>query len=140
MSRACYQAPVEHGRHRSLRRALAEALLAVQLVLFVLGGAFVVRAPAHTAHRAAIAAYAGAGGDGTSISSASEGRLERIARARRDRGERGGGPPPLALVLTQSALTVAPASLDGSQAIAIATVSYRRLPSVVHGPRGPPHA
>jgi hypothetical protein len=121
------------------KRVLAHALLAVHLVVFVLGGAFVARAPAQgSIHRAVIAAVTGAG-DGAAVTSPSDGRLERAARPRADRGERGGAPP-LDFVVASSTLTIAPASLTGAVEIAPASAPYRLLPSVVHGPRGPPHA
>lgn len=123
----------------ALRAALTHALLAVHLVVFVLGGAFVTRSPTHgPPARAAVAALASSG-DGTAVVTPAEGRLERT-RPRGDRGERGGGSPHLDFVVPRSGLGVAPASFAGSLTIAAAAADHRLLPSVVHGPRGPPHA
>jgi hypothetical protein len=121
------------------RRLLAHALLAVHLVVFVLGGAFVARAPAQAPlSREAVTAL-GTSNDGTVVVSTNEGGLERT-RPRGDRGERGAGSPHLDLLLPRSGVGVAPASLTGSLAIVAEAVDHRLLPSVVHGPRGPPQA
>ncbi len=117
---------------------LAHALLAVHLVVFVLSGAFVVRAPgAAQPSRPAVSALA-TSSDGSVVVSTSDSGLERT-RPRSDGFERGAGSPDLAFVLPRSGLGIAPASLTGSLAIVSTTVDHRRLPSVVHGPRGPPH-
>ncbi len=113
---------------------LAHALLAVHLVVFVLSGAFVVRAPGAALARPAVSALA-TSSDGSVVVSTSDSGLERT----RPRSERGAGSPDLAFVLPRSGLGIAPASLTGSLAIVSTTVDHRRLPSVVHGPRGPPH-
>jgi hypothetical protein len=122
------------------RRVFAQALLAVHLVVFVLGGAFGALAPAQSSlHRVAISAVAG-GSEAPAVISSSDSRLELATRPRGDRGERSGGAPPLDFVPAASLLTIAPASLTGSIALPPARAAHRLLPSVVHGPRGPPHA
>ena len=121
------------------RRLLAHALLAVHLVVFVLSGA-VVPASAGVQHLSRPAASAlASSSDGSVVVSTSDTGLER-SRPRTDGGERGAGSPDLAFVVPRSELGIAPASLTGSLAIVIAAADHRPLPSVVHGPRGPPHA
>ena len=122
-----------------MRRVFAQALLALHLVVLVVGGALAARAPAQASvHRAVISVVAG-GGDAPTVVSTTEGRIELATRTRGERGERGGSPP-LDFVLPSSAVSIAPASLTGSLALPSASSPHRLLPSVVHGPRGPPRA
>ncbi len=121
------------------RRVLAHALLAVHLVVFVLGGAFIARTPAQAPFSRPTVSALATNNDGSVVVSSGDGRLEHT-RPRGDRGERGAGTPHLALVLPRAGIGIAPASLTGSLAAVVANVDHRLLPSVVHGPRGPPHA
>ncbi len=134
--------PVVTGEKRTrasmASRSFAVVLLAVHLVLFALGGAFLDASTARASnHRVVVTATTG-GSDGSALISQTDPRFELGTRPRGDRGDGMSGGPQLHFVIPRGLAAGGPAAFSGTLDWRSATRERRSEPSIVYGARGPP--
>ena len=131
------------SKSSTMGRSVSAFVLALHLVVFVLGGALLGRAPARADDagrlRALVTATTGTG-EGPAAFSQSDGRLESGTRPRADRGARGASGAPLHVTLPSGPPSVGPAAFAGLIEWRTPSRADRPPPSIVYAARGPPPA